>query len=158
MKNEIMELVDKLFHDGSQRDLQALKHVLEGLNNKPFIYMDEILHMEGEVKDNTCEVTMPLNPLVNNPLDIVHGGVTATLIDAAMGRLIHTILPPELAGVTTQLNVQYIAPGIGESITCKARIDHQGGKTMLLSADVFRSDGQKIAQATGSFFIIKKRK
>lgn len=152
-----MALVDKLLSEGSQRDLQALKHVLEGLNNKPFIYMDEILHLEGEVVDNTCELTMPLNPLVNNPLDIVHGGVTATMIDAAMGRLIHTILPRDQAGVTTQLNVQYIAPGIGDSITCKARIDHQGAKTMLLSADVFRSDGQKIAQATGSFFIIKRK-
>lgn len=157
MKEKVTDLFEQIMEKGTDEDIQVLEHILEGLHNKQLTYVNSLLHMEGALKDNTYEIKIPLNSMVNNPLNILHGGITATVIDTAMGALVHSILPEGSGAVTTSLNIHYISPGIGEYITCKARIDHHGSKTMLVSADVFRSDGQKIAQASGSFFIIKKR-
>jgi uncharacterized protein (TIGR00369 family) len=157
MKEKVTDLFEQIMEKGTDEDIKVLEHILEGLHNKQLTYVNSLLHMEGELKDNTYEIKIPLNSMVNNPLNILHGGITATVIDTAMGALVHSILPEGSGAVTTSLNIHYISPGIGEYITCKARIDHHGSKTMLVSADVFRSDGQKIAQASGSFFIIKKR-
>lgn len=156
MNKNITKLFEQLLENGSEEDLQVLETVLEGLSNKQHTYINSLLQMESTMEDNTFEIKIPLNPLVQNPLNILHGGITATVIDTAMGALIHNTLPEQSAAVTTSLNIHYIAPGIGDYITCKATIDHHGSKTMLVSADVFRSDGKKVAQASGSFFILKK--
>ncbi|MEQ2529245.1 PaaI family thioesterase [Bacillaceae bacterium CLA-AA-H227] len=158
MKENITQLFTEILEKGSDEDLSVLQQVLEGLNNKQHTYINSLLHMEGGLKENFFEITIPLHTLVNNPLNILHGGITATVIDTCMGAMVHNALPEGFAAVTSQLNIHYIAPGIGDSITCRARIDHHGTKTMLVSADVFRSDGQKIAQASGTFFILKKNK
>ena len=156
MKEKVTELFEQIMENGTDEDVKVLEHILQGLNNKQLTYVNSLLHMEGEMKDNTYEIKIPLNSMVNNPLNILHGGITATVIDTAMGALIHSILPEGSGAVTTSLNIHYISPGVGEYISCIARIDHHGSKTMLVSADVFRADGQKIAQASGSFFIIKR--
>ena len=104
----------------------------------------------------TCEITVPLNPVWNNSLDIVHGGVTATLLDTTMGTVVNAILPEGYVAVTNQLNIHYIAPGIGDTLHCKAEIIHHGSKTMIIEGETYRSDGKKIAHATGTFFIIQK--
>jgi uncharacterized protein (TIGR00369 family) len=157
MKEKITKQFEQLIKNGTEEDLQVLEHILEGLNNKQLTYVNSLLHMESSMKDDSFEIKIPLNSLVHNPLGILHGGITATVIDTAMGALVHHLLPEGTAAVTTQLNIHYISPGIGDDIVCKAKIDHHGSKTMLVSADVYRTDGQKIAQATGSFFIIKKK-
>lgn len=158
MKEKMTQLFTEIIEKGSEEDLSVLHQILEGLNNKQHTYINSLLHMNGGLKENTFEITIPLHSLVNNPLNILHGGITATVIDTCMGALVHNILPEGHAAVTSQLNIHYIAPGIGDSITCRSRIDHHGSKTMLVSADVFRSDGQKIAQASGTFFILKRDK
>jgi acyl-coenzyme A thioesterase PaaI-like protein len=49
-----------------------------------------------------------------------------------------------------------MAPGIGDTLRCTADIIHQGSKTFVISGQAYRSDGKKIAYATGTFFIIQK--
>jgi uncharacterized protein (TIGR00369 family) len=73
-----------------------------------------------------------------------------------MGTLANYLLPEGFGAVTNQLNIHYIAPGIGDFLHCKAELIHQGNKTLVISGEAFRSDGKKIAYATGTFFIIQK--
>jgi uncharacterized protein (TIGR00369 family) len=112
--------------------------------------------MERTFDQDTCEITIPINPILNNNLNILHGGITATVLDTAMGSLANHHLPEGYGAVTNQLNIHYTAPGTGASLRCKAEILHQGSKTMVISGEAYRSDGKKIAHATGTFFIIEK--
>jgi uncharacterized protein (TIGR00369 family) len=162
MKNTLQQLLDKLIEKGSESDLSALAYILEGfekkIDNKYSQYIDGLLHMERKIdqEKKTCEITVPLNDVWNNSLGIVHGGITATLLDTVMGTVINAILPEGFGAVTSQLNIHYIAPGIGETLTCKAEIIHQGSKTAVVLGEAFTADGKKIAHATGTFFIIHK--
>ncbi|MEH7305308.1 PaaI family thioesterase [Neobacillus drentensis] len=160
MKDEIRQLLETCMENGSEADLTSLAYLLNGfkqkINQNRSTYIDGILQMERKFVENTCEISIPLHPTLHNNLDIVHGGITATVLDTAMGSLANYYLPKGLGAVTNQLNIHYIAPGIGESLRCKAEIIHKGSKTMVISGEAYRSDGKKIAYATGTFFIISK--
>ncbi|UII57287.1 PaaI family thioesterase [Cytobacillus spongiae] len=159
MKDEIKQLTEEYLEHANKEDLEILKSALQGLRKKqttPTTYLGGLLHMERTMTKESCEITIPINQLLDNSLGIVHGGITATLLDTAMGSLANYILPEGYGAVTSQLNIYYLATGQGDYLSCKAKIDHQGKKTMVISADVFRSDGRKIAQASGIFFIIEK--
>jgi uncharacterized protein (TIGR00369 family) len=160
MKDQLYYLLEQCIENGSDSDLLALSFVLEGMQNKiteqNSTYIDGLLHMERKLDKNSCEITIPLNPILHNSLEIVHGGITATLLDTTMGTLANYHLPEGVGAVTNQLNIHYIAPGIGENLRCIAEIVHHGSKTMVVSGTVYRSDGKKIAYSTGTFFIIQK--
>lgn len=160
MKDELVHLLQTCIENSSEEDLKALSFVLNGIQNKikgkNNSYLDGLLQMDRILDDNFCEITIPIDPVLHNSLKIVHGGITATLLDTAMGTLVNYKLPQGLGAVTNQLNIHYIAPGIGDSLSCKAEIIHQGSKTMVVTGTVYRSDGKKIAHATGTFFIIEK--
>lgn len=161
MKEQLRKLLEQSMEQATTEELEGLNNLLRGFNKKQkninSSYIGGLLHMERTMDEKVCHLTVPLSPLLNNTLGIVHGGITATIIDSAMGTLANSILPEGYGAVTTQLNIHYLAVGKGDFLQCKAYIDHKGTKNMVLSADVHRSDGKKIAQATGSFFIIKKK-
>lgn len=160
MKDELRRLLETCIETGSETDLNSLAYLLSGfqvkIKQKRSTYIDGILQMDRKLNEKTCEITIPLDPTLNNNLDIVHGGITATVLDTAMGSLANYLLPDGYGAVTNQLNIHYIAPGIGETLYSKAEIVHSGSKTMVISGEAYRSDGKKIAYATGTFFIIKK--
>lgn len=162
MNQHLQQLLENCIEKGSEKDLSALTHLLEGMQKKitngAGQYIDSLLHMERKVdiERKTCEITVPLNELLNNNLNIVHGGITATILDTTMGTIANAILPKGYGAVTNQLNIHYIAPGIGEKLFCKAEIIHQGSKTIVVMGEIYRNDGKKIAYSTGTFFIIEK--
>lgn len=160
MKEQLQQLFNSCMENGTETDLHALAHLLEGVQkkiaDKRSTFIDGILHMERTFGHNSCEITIPVHSVLNNNLNIVHGGITATVLDTAMGSLANYQLPEGFGAVTNQLNIHYTAPGTGDLLRCRAEVIHQGSKTMVISGEAFRSDGKKIAHATGTFFIIKK--
>ncbi|PLS06430.1 PaaI family thioesterase [Neobacillus cucumis] len=160
MNEELRHLLENCLANGSEEDLLVIKQLLEGVQNKIHLnrrtYIDGILHMEPRFEQDSCEITIPISPMIHNNLDIVHGGITATVLDTSMGVLANRLLPEGYGAVTNQLNIHYIAPGIGDTLRCRAEVIHQGTKTMVISGEAYRSDGKKIAHATGTFFMIKK--
>jgi uncharacterized protein (TIGR00369 family) len=160
MEEQLHQLLDSCLENGSEEDLQAIKSLLEGvkkkINRNSRTYIDGILHMEPNFDQNCCEITIPINSIIKNYLDIVHGGITATVLDTTMGALAKKQLPEGFSAVTNQLNIHYIAPGVGETLRCTSKIIHKGSTTMVIAGEAYRSDGKKIAYATGTFFKISK--
>jgi uncharacterized protein (TIGR00369 family) len=143
---------------------ESEKHTLEELINAVLrkqkkvnsTYLGELLQAKGRFIDNRYEITIPNSEIIQNSLNIVHGGITATLIDSAMGSLVFQLLPEDKYAVTTELKVNYLAPGIGSSLTCIATVINKGSKLIVTEGKVYRDDGKLMAHATGSFFIIQK--
>ncbi|NRD78755.1 PaaI family thioesterase [Bacillus sp. BRMEA1] len=159
MKDKLRQLLEACMENGSEADLSALKFLLEGVHEKidqnKNTFIGPLLHMERKIDEDSCEITVPLHPVLHNDLQIIHGGITATLLDTAMGSIAHFHLPEGFGAVTNQLNIHYIAPGIGDAIRCRAEIIHKGTKTIVVAGEAYRSDGRKIAYATATFFIIE---
>lgn len=161
MTEKLHDLLEECLQHANDSEAEMIEQVLDGikkkLNSKNKTFIEGIFQMEQTLTETECELTVPLSDLTKNPLGITHGGITSTIIDSAMGALANVSLPKNSMAVTTGLNVHFLAAGSGEYLRCRARIDHKGNTTMLLSADVYRSDGKKTAQGTAAFYIIKEQ-
>ncbi|RSK26910.1 PaaI family thioesterase [Bacillus sp. HMF5848] len=156
-----LRMIEEIFTNGSARDKQVVRDTIEAIyktyKQSNMSYISNLLHMKGTMIDeNTFEIIIPNSPLLANSLNIVHGGMTATLLDSAMGNLAHKVLAENLAAVTTEIKINYVAPGIGDSFRCIASIIHKGTKIIVVEGKVFRDDNVLMAHSTGSFFIIRR--
>ncbi|WP_456271655.1 PaaI family thioesterase [Bacillus sp. AK031] len=161
MKEELKNLLHECIENANDADLNVIKQMLQGVRRKQDnyngSYIGAALAMERTTGEDTCEVTIPVTPFTYNSLEIVHGGITATLVDSAMGTLANILLPEGFGAVTTNLNIHYLAPGRHGNLTAKAALVHKGSKTLVVDGKVVNDEGKTVAHCTGSFFVVKKR-
>jgi uncharacterized protein (TIGR00369 family) len=91
-----------------------------------------------------------------NPLGVLHGGMTATLLDTALTVAIVTQLPSAKMATTTDLHVHFVRPVLptGEKLTAVGTVVHLGTTLATAEGRVHDERGRLIAHATGSFAII----
>ena len=99
---------------------------------------------------NDYGVKIPINSLVMNPNDMVHGGVIAFLADNAMG--FASYMEKKRPGVTLDLNVRYLKPGRGKQLTAIGEVVSSGSLFNSLRTDIMDETGMLVATATGAFY------
>ncbi len=78
---------------------------------------------------------------------ITHGGIIATLLDEAMGRLLFEL---EIYAVTAWMEIRYTSPlATGEKVFLSAKIIKEGKKLFEAHAEVSDSSGICLAKASG---------
>ncbi len=105
-----------------------------------------------------CMMRLALRPEHMNPNDVAHGGVVSTLIDAATGTAVRTLLlersESERVHVTVDLHVTYLAPAFGKELVAKARV-MRGGRTAVFSEAEVRDDtGRVVARGTVTYLLV----
>jgi len=107
------------------------------------------LQMEFQDGPNgcTCDVTIPMH--FQSYDGVVHGGIVATMLDAAM---VHSLRGHDgHAPVTCRLEVRYLRPvSPGEILTVSARRKTTRGKIVWAEADI-HCVGVSCARARGAF-------
>lgn len=88
---------------------------------------------------------------LRQPSGVLHGGVTATLIDTAMAFAVRTRLAIDEATATIDLTVHYLRPHISGTVTCTARLVRAGKRIFTVSADVVNDQGKHIATAISTY-------
>lgn len=103
------------------------------------------------VQADDGRVTFTLDPeeFHLNPFGTVHGGVLATMLDTAMGCAVHTLLPPRVGYVTSEMNVRFLRPALLGSgrLVCTGEVVHPGRNTMIASARIVDAEQRVIAIA-----------
>jgi acyl-coenzyme A thioesterase 13 len=102
-----------------------------------------VSHGDGRAR---CELVVA--PAVQNISGFLHGGATASLVDHAGTLAIITADREARPGVTTDLNVTYLAPAPGGSTVVADAVALKVGKTLaFVSVDIRRAeDGVLVAQ------------
>jgi uncharacterized protein (TIGR00369 family) len=92
-----------------------------------------------------------------NPLGTVHGGVTATLLDSALGCAIQSLLPSGTGYTTLELKVNYLRPITSKTGTVysEGKIIHMGGRIATAEARVTDASGKLYAHATTTCIILR---
>ncbi|MFT3743841.1 MAG: PaaI family thioesterase [Pyrinomonadaceae bacterium] len=88
---------------------------------------------------------------LRHPGGILHGGVTATLIDTAMAYAVRTRVGPTDPTATIDLTVHYLRPHIDGTFTCTAKVVRAGRRIFTVSADVHNEKGDLIATAISTY-------
>lgn len=105
--------------------------------------------------------------LVGNPFHrILHGGVTASLLDVAGGMIVAASCLNELEELspralrerlsclgTIDLRVDYLRPGRGQTFIASARIIRAGNKVAVARMELHNEEGVHIAFGTGTYLV-----
>ncbi len=119
------------------------------VNELPFskligMQMVEMSHGEAVIEIN-------MRDDLRHPGGILHGGVTATLIDTAMAFAIRSHLDDHVMTATIDLTVHYLRPHIDGKITCTARVVKAGKRIFTVTADVVNAEGKLVATGLSSY-------
>ncbi|MBO1419180.1 PaaI family thioesterase [Streptomyces sp. FH025] len=95
-----------------------------------------------------------------NPMNTVHGGYLATLLDSALGCAVLSKLPAGIGYTTTQLNVHMLRPLFADSglLRCEGVVLHLGRTMATAEARVLGAENGKLyAHATTTCAILTPR-
>ncbi len=124
----------------------------------------EVLLLTAE----SVELRVKMRPeLVGNPFyQILHGGVTASLLDAAGGMVAMASLVVELLDLsaeemqrrlrklgTIDIRIDYLRPGRGQTFTATARVIRKGNKVAVTRMELHNEEGVEIALGTATYLV-----
>lgn len=86
---------------------------------------------------------------------ILHGGITCSLLDEVMGRLLYM---EGLVAPTVELSVRYKAPvPIGQPVTLTGWVAERKKRLLIMGGRLTLADGTIAAEAEGKFIIAKNQ-
>ena len=136
----------KQMADLTQEHLETAKSVL---HNNEFAKMIGMKLIGMKSDEATIEIEM--RDQLRQPHGLLHGGVTATLIDTAMAFAVITVLTREEKASTVDLNVHYLRPHLDGKIFCTAKVVKAGKRLLTVSAEVVNEQGKLIATALSTY-------
>ena len=105
-----------------------------------------------EADDGTAHLVLEADERHLNVAGAVHGGLLATLVDAAMGAAVRSLTDDEGAA-TSQLTVTYLRPGTTGRLEVTARVSKQGDSLTMCEAEV-EQDGKALVHALATFALV----
>lgn len=72
--------------------------------------------------------------------DFLHGGLMASCLDIVMGFSAFTLLPPNKAVVTADINISYYNPGDGVKLIARGWVDKPGSRLYFCEGEIFVVD------------------
>ena len=118
-------------------------------------FLSRFYGLDFSYTPETCVVRFPVHDFMYNPQGGLHGGVSAFVLDVAMGHLLkHALGVP---GTTMELKTQYFAPVHGPEARCEARFLHRGRSVCFMEARLFTASGSLAAAATATWRVMRPK-
>ncbi len=103
-------------------------------------------------------IEMENRPDLANIRGALQGGLVATLIDIAAGRLAGNVVGPQGDVTTADMNVHFLAPIIDGPARAEATMVRAGRRLIVTSVDVFDVGRDRLAaRATLTFAVLERR-
>lgn len=101
------------------------------------------------VEAGSLQMSYLIRKDMTNPMGILHGGVTAGIMDDLIGMTIGATLDLEFFFTSVNLNIDYLSAGkIGETIIATTKINRQGKQIINAEAVISNESGKILAKAT----------
>lgn len=104
-----------------------------------------------DIAPDVAVIRINMRDDLRQPHGLLHGGVTATLIDTAMAFAVITCLDQGERASTADLNVYYLRPHLDGPVTCTARVVKAGKRLFTVSGEVANEEGKLIATALSTY-------
>jgi uncharacterized protein (TIGR00369 family) len=92
------------------------------------------------------------------PFGIVHGGVFASLLDAAAFWAVYSEVPEDIGMTTVELKINYLAPLSTGRMIAKGKSLRVGKTICLGEASIMNEEGTLLAHGTSTMMILKDLK
>ena len=122
---------------------------IEKLNALPFAKLVGMRLVD--IRPNEAVIEIEMRDDLRQPSGVLHGGVTATLIDTAMAFAVRTYLTDTEPTATIDLTVHYLRPHVTGKASCTARVVRPGKRIFTVSAEVVNEEGKLIATGLSTY-------
>lgn len=126
----------------------------------------DIDDLDYETSQAVTSFKMTKDLIGNSIAGILHGGVTASVIDLTGGlsaliscvklnedKPIDVIKKKVTSSATIDMRVDYLRPGKGESFKCKSRVIRAGSRIVVAKIDLYNEMKTRIATGTATYLI-----
>ena len=101
------------------------------------------------------ELALTLDDRHMNRWSVAHGGVTMTLLDAALAAAARHVEGNERGLVTVEMKVTFMQPGLGD-LKAHARVLHRSSTMAYCDGEVLDAEGKLVAKAMGTYKYLRK--
>lgn len=121
-------------------------------------FWDHIQIEEVSAENGVAHIQCHVSENLLNFSGFVHGGVLASLIDAAIGSAVRSTLDLSIqTSATVDLNIKYIKPGTGPTLHAKASLTNKGRTLVVGTSEIFDENNVLVAIGSATFMILKKK-
>ena len=110
-----------------------------------------------EIKDlqwGTCLLEIPLAEKHLQPFGLVHGGVIASIMDAAAFWAVFAQVENGMGLTTVEIKVNYLAPAQKGKLLAKGRCIRLGKTLALGDAEIRNTEGVLVAYGTATMMVV----
>jgi acyl-CoA thioesterase len=119
------------------------------------LHSNDVAKMIGmelfDIAPGEATITIKMRDQLRQPHGVLHGGITATLIDTAMAFAVITRLAEGEKATTVDLTVHYLRPHIEGAVSCTAKVVRAGKRIITLTAEAFNEEKKLIATAMSTY-------
>ncbi len=124
------------------------ENILKKLEKQHFMH-----HIQAQITNieaGKVIAEMDINEIHQQQNGFVHGGVTSTLADLAMGFAAYSLVSENHGTVTSDLKIAYLRPAIGDKLIAEGYVIKQGNLLFFCEANIFcLNKNDKILVARG---------
>jgi acyl-CoA thioesterase len=115
------------------------------------------LRTDAGMDPGHARIRLEGRPELANARGDIHGGVVASLLDAAMGVAVRSAYREGEGATTVSLTVNYLAPGRG-TLVATARVMRAGQSLASVEAEVVDQAAHRVAHGVATMRILSARK
>lgn len=107
------------------------------------------------------EIVLPFAAALTQQHGFIHAGIIAMIADTACGYAALSLMPTDVAVLTTEFKVNLLTPAKGDHLVASGRVVRPGRTLMVCLADVFAEDGgnrKHVALMTASMMVVESAK
>ena len=114
------------------------------------------LHIERVHKDGLT-VSLPLREEFRNAAHVLHGGLTATLADAAAGMALVREFGGAMVLTTIELKINYFRPIWGKKVLARCKLIRVGKQICVGSVEIHDDKGKLAGAALVTYMVVGPR-
>jgi uncharacterized protein (TIGR00369 family) len=127
----------------------GLKKLMQGMPFNKLVGIRLVrVHKDG------VTISCKVRPELMNAAGVLHGGVTATIADAAVGIAI-TMRLGRIAATTVEMKLNYLRPVASGKVTARARILRMGSTLCIGRVDLFDDAREQVGAALLTYMLLK---
>ncbi|MBX9600154.1 MAG: PaaI family thioesterase [Bryobacteraceae bacterium] len=134
---------------------QAARFIRELLPKMPFNSMLQMRFVRAHADGVTIEC--PVRDFMMNGASVVHGGVAATLVDAAAGLSTNYLMGGLKRITTVELKINYFKPVSSGKIQARGRVLRLGSTLSVSHVEVFNGARNMVGTAIVTYMILGDR-
>ncbi|SFS65893.1 PaaI family thioesterase [Marininema halotolerans] len=148
----------KELQDLNENEVETIHKLVQALKRariSPLAYIEEVMNFQSIGYDEERAVhchRMLVTDELRNRYKMLHGGITATFIDTAMGSTVFKEVGTERRSVTLDLNVSFLKPAMEGWLTSETQVIKKGRTIIVMETKVWDEEEKLIARASSTFF------